>query len=245
MAEHYAVMEVDQVLQTPQTNVRYVQSPLDGFLQDVYLSVGAAIPTDAIFDVMKNGVSLWAGFPANRPKILGGQSSGSKLAVNAVIAKGDILRVDLTQVPVGGLPVPFVIRFVLYDTIALRSQVIYVTPSIANLAIHNATIPNMGRGWKLYSASSDKPAWFRGYMTSAQRTADSTRDIETDASENAGLGAEVRFTDTLLSVVWGAPFPEGYNGDDPTSTDGIFSIQNRSGSTGTVQITVQKLVTER
>lgn len=245
MPEHYAVMEIDQVLQTPQTNVRYVQSPLDGFLQDVYLSVGSAIPTDAIFDVMKNGVSLWSGSPANRPKILGGQSSGSKLAVNAAISKGDILRVDLAQVPAGGLPVPFVIRLVLYDTIALRGQLIYVTASIANNAYVEANIPDMGRGWKLIQAAADKACWVRGYITDAKRDADASRNIGDDATENAGLCAEIIFTSTLLSVGYGAPFPEGFNLDDPTSTTGIFSIVNKSGSIGTIQLTLQRVVTER
>jgi hypothetical protein len=245
MPEHYAVMEIDAVFQTPATNFRYIKSPLAGFIQDVYFSVGSNLPGDAVFDVLKNGTSLWAADLTQRPKILSGTQLGSKLAINTAIAIGDIIRFDLVTVPSGGIPVPFVIRMTLYDTIALRSSIIFVTASLAHLAIANVSIPLMGRTWMLIAAASDKASWVRAYVSNAARSLDSTRAITVDATENSGLGAEIIFTASLLSVGYGAPFPVCTNLDDPQSTDGLFAIQNRSGVTGTVQVTLQRLILER
>lgn len=116
MPEHYAVLQVDTVLLTAQTNYRYVKSPLDGFVQDVYFSVGSNLPSDAVFDVMINGTSIWAADPTLRPKILSGASGGQKLAINAAIVKGDVIRLDVATMPAGGLPTPFVTRMTLFTT---------------------------------------------------------------------------------------------------------------------------------
>lgn len=245
MPEHYAVVQVDQVLQAVQDGYRYIKSPLAGFVQDAYYSVGSNLPTDAVFDIRKNGASLWAADPSQRPKILAGASSGQKLAINAALAVGDLLQLDLKTVPAGGLPVPFVTRLTLFDAIGLRSEVIFVTASLADQASADVAIPGMGRGWKLVSAEADRACWVRGYVSTAARVADATRLISEDAGENAGLCCEIVFTALLLEVGYGSPFPEGFNLDDPNSTDGIFTIQNLSGGASTVQLTFQRLITER
>jgi hypothetical protein len=246
MPEHYAVMAVDTVIQAPLATYRYFDSPLDGFIQDLFFKVNSNIPTDAVLDVKINGVSIWAGDPTQRPKILAGQSSGQKLAVNAAIVKGDRITFDTITVPVGGLTVPFVTRAVLYDTIALRSSVIYITDELDDLEIENANIEGMGRSWKILNAECDRDAWVRGYVSNAARIADADRDITEDADENSGLCAEIIFeSPAVLSIRYSSPFPEGYNDDDPQSTNGLFAIQNRSGEASTVQVVFQRLVIER
>jgi len=238
-------MEVSATLLSPILAYRQIESPLDGFIQDVYFSVGANVASDAVFDIRKNGTSLWPGTPLLRPKILSGAATGSKLAINAAVAKGDLIKFDVATMPSGGLTPPFFTRLVLYDTIALRSTVIYTTGSLADEAIENADIPGMGRSWEMLHIESDKAAWVRAYISDAARSLDATRDITEDADENAGLGAEIIFSPSELEFGFGAPFPKSYNLDDPNSTDGLFAIQNRSGSTGTVTLTIQRLVTER
>jgi len=247
MPEHYGVLEVGTVLLVAQQNYRKIKSPLAGFVQDVSYSVGSNLPTDATFNVRKNGTSLWAADLTQRPKILGGQSSGSKLGINAAIAIGDLLQFDVDIMPAGGLPIPFFTNVTLYDTIALRNLVIYVTEELDDLEIANVDIPNMGRSWQLIDAEADRACWVRGYNSNAKRSADADRPINVDADENAGLAAELIFEspDDLVLGGWSAPDPQGHNLDDPQSTDGLFSIQNRSGVAHTVQITLNRLISER
>lgn len=245
MPEHYGVFEVGAVLLIAQQAYRKMKSPLTGFVQDVRYSVGSNLPSDATFNIRKNGTSLWAADLTQRPKILSGQSSGSKLAINAAITIDDRLELDVDVMPSGGLPVPFFTNITFYDTIGLRSSIIYTTASLADLAQANIDIPNMGRGWELIAAQADRACWLRGYKSAATRTADASRAITEDASENVGLCAEIIFTASMLDVPYGAPFPTGYNLDNPNSLDGLFRIQNRSGATSTIQLTLQRLIKER
>lgn len=245
MPEHYAIMSVDTVIQTALTGYRYFDSPLDGFIQDVYFKTNTNMPTDAVFDIRIAGTSIWAADLTQRPKILTGQSSGQKLAINAAISKGQRIHFDAITVPSGGLTVPFVTRVTLYDTIALRSTIIYITAALADGATENAAIPNMGRTWMVQRAIADRACWVRAYNSNAARVADSGRIITDDASENAGLAMELIFTATLLDIGPSSWLPVGWNEDDPNSTDGLFAITNRSGASHTVQITLYRLVLER
>jgi hypothetical protein len=246
MPEHYAVFEVGALLLVAQQTYRRLKCPLNGFIQDVYYNVGSNLPSDATFNIRKNGTSIWAGDLTQRPKILSGQSSGNKLAINTAVAVNDRIEMDVDVMPAGGLPVPFFTSITFYDTIGLRSTIIYTTASLADLAEANIDIPNMGRGWELIKATADRACWLRGYVSAAARTADVGRSITTEATENVGLCAEIIFTSpNFLDFNYGAPFPTGFNLDNPNSLDGLFRIQNRSGATSTVQLTLIRLIKER
>lgn len=245
MPEHYAILEVGTTILLPLNAYRDLDSPIDGFLQDLYFRVDSAVPTDAVFDVRINGVSIWAGDPTQRPKILAGQTQGNKLGINAVIAKNDLIQFDAITVPSGGLTKPFFTKATLYDTIALRGTIIYTTAALNDGATENATIPNMGRTWLVQRVVADRACWVRAYNSNAARVADSGRIITDDASENAGLAMELIFTPTLLDIGPSSWLPVGWNEDDANSTDAIFAITNRSGVNHTVQITLYRLVLER
>lgn len=54
---------------------------------------------DAIFDMNKNGVSVWSGDPTQRLKILASAGSGEKSGLTIPVVKGDIITVDLDSTP--------------------------------------------------------------------------------------------------------------------------------------------------
>lgn len=247
MPEHYAVMTIDAGMNAVMQSVRTMRSPLDGFIQEISLNAGAAIPGgagDAVLDVNKNGATIFP-VPANRPKVVAGASSGAVLGLAVAIAKGDLITIDLDQYPLGGVPVPLSIRMTLFDTIALRSTIIYVTGVLADGATENASIPNMGRGWILLAADADHANWARFYNKATKRTADASRTIDTDADENAGVCGELIFTASALSLAWSSPYPTGFNLDDAQSTSAIAAIKNTSGGSTAIQLTLQRLVIER
>jgi len=65
-----------------------------------YLYVKTA-PTgaDVIVDINKNGTSIWATTPADRPKILAGATSGNTTSFDTTaLAEGDILIPDIDQI---------------------------------------------------------------------------------------------------------------------------------------------------
>ena len=80
------------------TNVLIVPGPGTITKAVAYAKVG---PTgaDLIFDIEKNGTSIWNSNPSNRLKIVAGQNSGltSSFSINTV-AFGDLLTINIDQV---------------------------------------------------------------------------------------------------------------------------------------------------
>lgn len=57
---------------------------------------------DVLFDILKNGVSVFSN-PANRPKIVQGQTSVSLSNLTFAATKNDVLKVRAVTVPAGGI----------------------------------------------------------------------------------------------------------------------------------------------
>lgn len=54
---------------------------------------------DLIFDINKNGVSIWATNQANRLKIVAGANGGTQMAFDTTsVSEGDVLSIDIDQV---------------------------------------------------------------------------------------------------------------------------------------------------
>ncbi len=80
------------------TNILYV--PKSGTITKV-LAYAKTAPTgaDAIFDINKNGTSIWNSTQANRIKITAGNNSGSQTSFDTTaLAAEDILTVDIDQI---------------------------------------------------------------------------------------------------------------------------------------------------
>jgi hypothetical protein len=241
MAVHYAVARIKGAITGVALGAIEFTTPVTGQLKKLRLQIAAAnAEGDTLFDVKVNGASVYAS-PVDRPKILAGQTSTTTFPT-IDLDEGDLLSVDVVSAPLGGITgLATMLR--LQDA-ALRSTVVFITTSLNDGQTANFDIPDMGTGWKLLGASADRACWVRGYISAAARTADAGRLITDDAGENAGLCCEIIFTASLLTLGYGAPFPEGFNLDDPESDHGIFAVTNRSGAAHTIQLTFERLITE-
>ncbi len=112
------------------------------------------------------------------------------------------------------------------------------TGSIANDASANLDFTSTAKTYALLNITTDKAAWVTLYTTSATRTSDATRNINTDPSPGSGVIAEVITSSSALSQNI-TPGTIGFN-DDGTPADTVYAkVVNKSGSTGTVQVTIK------
>ena len=98
------------------------------------------------------------------------------------------------------------------------------------------------KGYALYKVKVAEPAWVSLYVSSAARTADSNRAITMDPTPGSGVIAEVITQSTNETVLF-TPAVIGYNDDSTPSTNVYLKVQNRSGSTQSinVELTVTQL----
>ena len=112
--------------------------------------------------------------------------------------------------------------------------------SIADNARGEVTITGH-KGYVLYKVHSSHQAWVRLYVDAASRTADASRSEGADPAPGSGVIAEVR-TSANDQAVLITPGVMGFNNDSPTRTENIYvSINNRSGSAATIQVTLTVL----
>lgn len=101
----------------------------------------------------------------------------------------------------------------------------------------------LAKSYRLMSITTDKPCRVRFYATMAQQTADASRPIGTDPTGNHGLMFEFVTTIEVLTSAL-SPFVDGSNLEVSPTTSIPISIQNLSGSTGTVTVSFVYIGTE-
>ncbi len=123
------------------------------------------------------------------------------------------------------------------------------TPSIGDVNATSASIDNDARGdltivghkgYVLYKVHSSHQAWVRLYVDAASRTADVSRGEGEDPLPGSGVIAEVR-TSADNQAVLITPGVMGFNNDDPRTENIYVSINNRSGSSATITVTLTVL----
>jgi len=122
-----------------------------------------------------------------------------------------------------------------------RASVVVTTASLADLATENAA-PTIAKTALLLSVQTDRAAWVRVYNSAAARTADASRSIADDPVASSGVVAEI--ITTGAETINLAPPYEIYSAEAVPSANLSVAIQNRSGSTSTVQVTFTYLVLE-
>ncbi len=115
------------------------------------------------------------------------------------------------------------------------------TSSIANDAPADITIV-AAKTYVLHKIQTDKAAWVVLYTDGNARTADSARTITTDPTPGSGVIAEVITTAAQTQNI--TPGTIGWNNDGTPSTNAYLKVVNKSGSTGTVQVTLHFLQLE-
>ena len=122
-----------------------------------------------------------------------------------------------------------------------RTSANATTGSIANDASADLTIV-AAKTYVLQKIQTDKAAWVVLYTDATARTADSARNITTDPNPGSGVIAEVITTGAQTQVI--TPGTIGWNNDGTPSTDAYLKVVNKSGATGTVQVTLHFLQLE-
>jgi hypothetical protein len=113
-----------------------------------------------------------------------------------------------------------------------RDTAVYTTASIANLASESGTV-TLATGYRLYRVSTDVPARVRLYTDNTKRDADVSRAIGTDPAGDHGVILDFVTTSTVLAADL-SPLVDGFVA---SGADAGITVQNRSGSTGTVEVT--------
>lgn len=116
-----------------------------------------------------------------------------------------------------------------------RATVSGTTASIANGADDDVDITGY-KGYFLYKIQTDGAAWVRIYTNAAKRTADAGRSEGQDPGADSGVIAEVITTGAQTVVV--APGVIGFNDESPVTNIIPCAVRNKTGSTGTVTVTL-------
>ena len=117
-----------------------------------------------------------------------------------------------------------------------RKTTAVTTASIANAGSDNITFAGVGKSYGLLKIQVDKAAWVILYTSQAARTADSGRLETTDPLPGSGVIAEIISTAGVVQGI--TPGTIGWNDEATPTTDVYAKVVNKSGSTGTVAVTL-------
>lgn len=95
----------------------------------------------------------------------------------------------------------------------------------------------------LLSVNADQPCRLRMYSTSSARAADAARDVDSRPTAGGGLLAEFVF-ETLNQTIPLSPIAILANGDGPAALTVYYIVQNLSGGTATINISLSTLPME-
>lgn len=122
-----------------------------------------------------------------------------------------------------------------------RGSLAGTTASIANGATGNVNITGY-KGYALLKIQTSAAAWVRVYVSNAARTADAARTEGVDPLPDAGVIAEVITTGAQTVLI--APGAFGYNNESPVTNIIPIAVTNKSGSTGTITVTLSAVQLE-
>jgi hypothetical protein len=109
------------------------------------------------------------------------------------------------------------------------------TASIANNATDNVNITGY-KGYALLKIQTSAAAWVRVYVSDAARTSDAARAEGVDPLPDAGVIAEIITTGAQTVLI--APGAFGFNNESPVTNIIPVAVTNKSGSTGTITVTL-------
>lgn len=98
------------------------------------------------------------------------------------------------------------------------------------------------KGYALYKIQTSAAAWIRVYTSLAARTADVSRNINTDPELGVGVIAEI--ISTGAQTINLAPGIIGFNDETTPTTDIYLAVTNKSGTTTAITVTLTLLQLE-
>jgi hypothetical protein len=88
-----------------------------GTIKAAYLYVGDNVSDDAVFNISIENVALWT--LGDRLTVLDGESETSKTGLNIVTVRGDVIQLDLEEVPETGITAPVTLILEIEDGVEL------------------------------------------------------------------------------------------------------------------------------
>ena len=169
---------------------------------------------------------------------LSANAGGYTLPTAGVTASGTLggVKVDGSTVTIDGNGV---ISSTGGSTAPSIGDVNATSTSIADNARGEVTITGH-KGYVLYKITSSHEAWIRLYVDDATRQTDKDRSEGADPAPGSGVVAEVR-TSAANQEVLITPGVMGFNNNNPRDENIYVSINNRSGSAATIQVTLTVL----
>lgn len=196
----------------------------------------------AIFNLRVDGVAQFAGDA--RPTILSGTASASKLGLNIAVTRGSRITLDLENNPHSGNLFPVTLLVDIEDAQLTQNDFAFSTISLANNAVEGSARA-VGKVSTCWRVTTSRAARVRMYSTAAFRAADAARVVGVDIIGENGLLMEVITSAGVLTAnAYGKKTAHLINGDAPATNQIYFAVQNLSGATGTVDVTLRKLTIE-
>ena len=178
---------------------------------------------------------------ATGAKVSGSLQLGSTTAVSSVLDEDDFSSNSATALATQQSIKAYVDANAGGSGLQSRSTKTGTTGSLADAAQADLDITGF-KAYALLTISTDRAARVRLYVSAATRTADASRVEGTDPTSDAGLIAEVITTGAQTVII--SPGAYGFNLESSPTTTIPCRVTNKSGSTSTVQVTLNVLQLE-
>ena len=166
------------------------------------------------------------------------QDNGTGIGTARIINFGDYL--DVSSITSTGI-CTVTSTFVGSNQLGVRTDVSQTTGSIADDAAANIQFAGF-KSYTLYKVQTSAAAWVTLYTSPTTRTADASRNINTDPANGSGVIAEVITTGAQTQLI--TPATIGFNDDNPVTTTIYAKAVNKSGSTQNITVTLTILQLE-
>jgi len=212
--------------------------------QEIYNAIGNGTTIFAGSPNMQVGVVTATAFYGDGSNLSGVgadvsiQDNGSGIGTARIINFGDYL--DVSPITSSGICTVTSV-FVGSNQLGVRTDVSQTTGSIADDAAANIQFAGF-KSYTLYEVQTSHAAWVTLYVNPATRTADASRNINTDPANGSGVVAEVITTGAQSQLI--TPATIGFNYDNPVSTTIYAKVVNKSGSTQNITVTLTILQLE-
>tara|TARA_B100000035_G_scaffold170761_1_gene145643 strand:- start:1454 stop:2188 length:735 start_codon:yes stop_codon:yes gene_type:complete len=212
---------------------------------------------EEIYNAIGNGTTIFAGSPNMQAGIITAsafygngsnlegvgadvsiQDNGTGIGTARVINFGDYL--DVSSITSTGI-CTVTSTFVGSNQLGVRTDVSQTTGSIADDAAADIQFAGF-KSYTLYKVQTSAAAWVTLYTSPTTRTADASRNINTDPANGSGVIAEVITTGAQTQLI--TPATIGFNDDNPVTTTIYAKAVNKSGSTQNITVTLTILQLE-